>query len=78
MANQVQVSRELHDLLDKALAYADEEEIRRLYDLMLCLSEGAGLVDFTCDVPEGLEHNPVLHRLLRLRNLLTDAPAGHA
>lgn len=78
MDKQMQIGTELHGLLDKAMELADEEALSRLHDLLLYLSEGADLVDYACDVPEGLEHNPVFRRMVKVRELLDAAPLGRA
>jgi hypothetical protein len=75
---QVQLGTELHGLLERALEYADEESLSRLHDLLVYLSEGADLVDYSCDVPEGLEHKPVFERMLKARRLLDCDPMGRA
>ncbi|WP_207477360.1 hypothetical protein [Arenibaculum pallidiluteum] len=75
---EISVVHELQGLLVKACELSDENGLSRLRDLLTYLSEGADLVEFRCDVPEGLEHNPVLRRMLATERLLTDLPMGRA
>jgi len=67
---------ELHALLDRAADLADDQGLAQLREVLLYLSEGAGIRDLKLDVPEGLAANPVFRRHLLAQNLLTVLPAG--
>ena len=74
----VVVDKEMQNLLNRALRLADPDTMARLGDLLTYLSEGADLLDYAIDVPEGLEDKPVFKRMLLSRQLLEKEPLGHA
>jgi hypothetical protein len=76
--HEVKVEQELHGLLDKAMGSADHETLARLHDLLLYMSEGADLLDYSFDIPDGLEHKPIFKRMLLSQQLLNEAPLGRA
>jgi hypothetical protein len=76
--HEVKVEHELHGLLDKAMVSADHETLARLHDLLLYMSEGADLLDYSFDIPDGLEHKPIFKRMLLSQQLLNEAPLGRA
>jgi hypothetical protein len=78
MDGHTRIATELHDLLDKAMEFADQDSLARLHDLLVYMSEGADLVDYTCDVPEGLEHKAVFKRMAKVRELMDVPPMGRA
>ncbi|MDR3515691.1 MAG: hypothetical protein P4M00_07740 [Azospirillaceae bacterium] len=78
MTTRTDLGPELRGLLDKALDYADDACLAQLHGLLVCLSEGADLVDYSCDVPDGLQEKPVFKRMLLSRNLLNEVPRGCA
>ncbi|WP_119681006.1 hypothetical protein [Indioceanicola profundi] len=76
MSQASSLRSELHDLLDLAADYSDEQGLSRLMEMLTCLAEGAELADWRVEVPEGLDHVPALHRRHMLQDLLTVEAAG--
>jgi hypothetical protein len=74
----VTVEKEMQRLLHRALLLSDADTLVRLGELLTYLSEGADLLDYAIDVPEGLEDKPVFKRMLLSRQLLEKDPLGHA
>jgi|APHig6443717497_1056834.scaffolds.fasta_scaffold06399_5 hypothetical protein len=67
---------ELHMLLDMAASLSDERALARLHQMLTCLAEGAELVDYSLDVPDGLGHIPALQRAILTQSLLKVEAAG--
>lgn len=67
---------ELHRLLDTAAQLSDEQALARLHQMLTCLAEGAELVSYNLDVPDGLGHVPALQRAMLTQTLLTADTAG--
>lgn len=72
----ISLTTELHLLLDQAAELADETGLARLREILLYLSEGAEIKDYSVEVPQGLDHNPLFQRQLKLQQLLTSEAAG--
>ena len=76
MSEAASLEMELHRLLDRAAQLCDEQGLARLHQMLTCLAEGAELVSYNLDVPDGLSHVPALQRTLLTQSLLTAAAAG--
>ena len=76
--HEVKIEQELQGLLERAMRTADHETLARLHDLLLYMSEGAELLDYSFDIPDGLEHKPIFKRMLLSQQLLNEAPLGRA
>jgi hypothetical protein len=76
--HEVKIEHELHGLLEKAMVTADSDTLARLHDLLLYMSEGADLLDYSFDIPDGLEHKPIFKRMLLSQQLLSETPMGRA
>ena len=76
--HEVKIEQELHGLLETAMRTADHETLARLHDLLLYISEGADLLDYSFDIPDGLEHKPIFKRMLLSQQLLNEVPLGRA
>ncbi|MFV3076822.1 hypothetical protein [Niveispirillum fermenti] len=76
MSTAASLEIELHHLLDRAAQLGDEQGLARLHQMLTCLAEGASLVSYELDVPDGLGHVPALQRTLLTQSLLTATAAG--
>ncbi|WP_114395286.1 hypothetical protein [Oleisolibacter albus] len=76
MSLAASLETELHRLLDMAAALSDEQGLARLHQMLTCLAEGAELVEYQLDVPEGLGYIPALQRAMLTQTLLTAETAG--
>lgn len=77
MSMAASLQMELHRLLDQTAQVSDELALARLHEMLSCLAEGAELVSYNLDVPDGLGHVPVLQRAMLTQSLLTVDAAGH-